>query len=390
MEWPAGEAVASEEQEEHGDPAARGPQPAFEAGSGGVGQFGEGEFGGIGGEGDKELPGQVDAAVAVGQIQGVPGGERQGDGDGDGESGEQSPGVPGLAAQAQPVGQGRHIEDQQFADPDQGVSGGEHASRSQGRNADTRDDETGRDDGRRKRRHPGFSDDAGEAEEDDQGGEDDQRRDPAGNARLPQPDGHRGGARDGPEQRAAIGHDLRLVSGRVGVAGGAPDLAQVFAAKPQPGADQYGEGTHHLMPDNRLAPRAQLGAGGVIAHKAEEVFLNDADQIEKPQAEGNAGVDKVGEAEHREVDAQAHRGAGEQFHIGIEFGIRHLREVVVEGAEAAEEDRQRKAQPQGAAPEQGRQRPGPLALGEEGQRHLGHGKGQALVFDPLAPECDHD
>ena len=54
------------------------------------------------------------------------------------------------------------------------------------------------------------------------------------------------------------------------------------------------------------------------------------EQVEKPQAEGDIGVDEIGEAKHQEIDAQTEcGGAVEDFDAGLgDYGGDEI-EVVV-------------------------------------------------------------
>ena len=137
------------------------------------------------------------------------------------------------------------------------------------------------------------------------------------------------------------------------------------------------------MPGKGTAPRPQLRPRGVEPHESDEVIFHLPEQVEKPQAEGDAGVDEVREPQHQEIEPQPQLRSLEELELGGQVDRGYLGEVVVQAVEQRDEHRNGETHPHAPVAEERRNHPTILPLLEHGQRHLGHGIGEPLVFHPL-------
>ena len=102
MEGPPHQALAGDHEEGHDEAAAQGPEPTIDADAGRLAQFAQGESGGIAREAlAEELVVEIDAAVVIGEVEGVVDGDGQGNEHGPGNAPQEpTPIARGLAGQA--------------------------------------------------------------------------------------------------------------------------------------------------------------------------------------------------------------------------------------------------------------------------------------------------
>ena len=134
-------------------------------------------------------------------------------------------------------------------------------------------------------------------------------------------------------------------------------------------------------------PRSQ-GLIEVDAEQREDSALEDPQQVEEPHAEGDTGIDEVGESQHEEVDAEHDLDlVPEDQMLDLPHHGGNEGEVVVQYVGAVDQEAEDEAGPHDRIAEERLDDRVPSAVVlEHGQGHLGQGERQALVLHPLAPQ----
>ena len=143
---------------------------------------------------------------------------------------------------------------------------------------------------------------------------------------------------------------------------------------------------HDRADRSRPGPRPQF-LGAEDADVPEDAFLYHVQQVEKPQAEGDIGVDKVRKAEHQEVDADVERGrAAKKLDAGLEGKGGDEVEVVMQGVGAVEQEGQQQAAPHDGVAKKGFEAFLLAVVLDHGEGDLGQRKNEPFVVNPLAAQ----
>ena len=126
------------------------------------------------------------------------------------------------------------------------------------------------------------------------------------------------------------------------------------AAYPQPREHQDDEGPHHLVSHARFGPPAQFGLGILQAVVKQQPLLELVQQIEKPQAEADLGIDEITKAQHEKIEPKGQENAlAKHIDGGPEDDLGEPGEVVVQRKETHKDHWDGKADPHGPTAEKG-------------------------------------